>query len=327
MYSLNTNLIISNHIDKKGFNSNQILHPINFKSTPVCDTFVSTFEEQKQAGYNQVSFEGLALPQYVLDKLEQSFIFKPVKELEPMKESLLGKVAVAMIDSTDDVTLKCWYIRAKQGKPTVVFCHGNDKNMTNKQEIAEMLSDKGYGVILADYRGYGDNSGKPSEKGLYDDLKSVVKFLNDDGVKNQDIILWGHSLGGGVVTDIASKTDFKSVILESTFTSIEDMSEYAINNPDSAREDSFAMRILQALKKRASGAIKIKSKFANNQKIAGIKSPLLIIHSKEDTKIPYKMSEHLHSLNSHSKLVLKNKGEHTAHDITFPDVLQFIEEN
>ena len=62
--------------------------------------------------------------------------------------------------------------------------------------------------------------GKPTEKNLYVDGKMSIKWLNDLGVSNDKIILYGESLGTGVAVELGQSNTFNSIILESPFTSI-----------------------------------------------------------------------------------------------------------
>lgn len=290
---------------------------------PSQDLFIKPASVEPQYKPKQLSFTGLK----ALKKLEVDMIFKPMTELEPVIPALKDKIEVVKIKSTDDTTLNCWHIEPKEGKPTILFCHGNKVNITQKQNIAKFLSDNGYGVLMADYRGYGSNPGTPTEKGLYDDTTASLKFLNEEkGIETKDLYIWGHSLGGGIVSELASKNQFKGVILDSTFTNIVDMTKDTIIKILEAKDPpmkKMLIKMVQSLPKSVFAAIN--TKFDNIKKVDKINSPLLVIHSKVDEVIPYKMSEQLASKNEGSKLVLFDSGVHSDHSQSESIIKEFID--
>lgn len=55
--------------------------------------------------------------------------------------------------------------------------------------------DRGFGVLLLGYRGYGGNPGRATEQGLYQDLRAGWNFLSSQGIAPDCIVLLGESLG------------------------------------------------------------------------------------------------------------------------------------
>jgi fermentation-respiration switch protein FrsA (DUF1100 family) len=74
-------------------------------------------------------------------------------------------------------------------------------------------------LIIA-WRGFSGNNGKPSEKGLYEDGKSAIIWLKNLGLLEEDIIIYGESLGTGIATELAQNNKFAGLILETPFTSM-----------------------------------------------------------------------------------------------------------
>ena len=52
---------------------------------------------------------------------------------------------------------------------------------------------------------FSDNEGKPTEQGLYQDANSAMEWLKSKGVKEEQLILYGESLGTGIATEVAPK--------------------------------------------------------------------------------------------------------------------------
>ncbi len=75
-------------------------------------------------------------------------------------------------------------------------------------------------ILIISWRGFSGNSGKPTEKNLYQDAQKSIEWLNSKGIESKKIILYGESLGTGVAVELAQKNIFNSIILESPFTSM-----------------------------------------------------------------------------------------------------------
>ncbi|MEW5821088.1 MAG: alpha/beta hydrolase [Cyanobacteriota bacterium] len=260
-------------------------------------------------------------------KCETKALFNPDRtNIEPLREHLKDKLDAVSVKTSDNILLSSWYIRPQKGKPTVLFCHGNAANISLKQDIAESLLKEGFGGLLLEYRGYGGNPGVPSEKGLYKDVDGALKYLHSKGVENRDIIVWGHSLGGAVAAEIASKYHFKAVILESTFTNARDISKHCINSRLVDSDHKAHKAIIKAARYIPKQLLPIKSKFNTDQKVSKIAAPLLIVHSKEDELIPVSMAELQAQKNPDARLILSETGCHGDHSWSIDTIIDFIKE-
>ena len=82
-------------------------------------------------------------------------------------------------------------------------------------------------VLMFDYRGYGKSEGSPHEAGVLADARAARKWLAERAkVAEQDIVLMGESIGGGIAVDLAAKDGARGLILEDTFTSLPDTAAY-----------------------------------------------------------------------------------------------------
>ena len=245
-----------------------------------------------------------------------SLIYGPIKE---QTKSTLNLQDIYLTTS-DKVKINVWYVKAKNNKPTILFCHGNGGNISSYEDLADIFSSKGYGVLLLDYRGYGKSEGTPSEVGLYKDINAALKFLrNKEKLSNNQIILYGWSLGGAVVSEVASKEKFKAVILQSTFTNIK---EEAIFMYGRLAKDKFTKTLIKAFFEN----MICYQNYDNKSKIAKISSPLLIAHDIPDELIPVQMSYELAKLNPKAKLFISKTGSHNDGTWFYGEALKFIEE-
>ena len=83
----------------------------------------------------------------------------------------------------------------RQKARTIVFFHGNGESAAQNIPFARELAELGFHVVLAEYRGYGGQPGRPSEEGVYRDAAAVIAQA---GAPLSELILVGRSLGTGV---------------------------------------------------------------------------------------------------------------------------------
>jgi len=259
----------------------------------------------------------------IFGNLEDKLIYYPIdKDFASDRINVEGSVQDTYFYSRDGYKLNGWFIRARGNKPTIVYCHGQGENLSEWQNVAQFLANNGYGVFMIDYRGHGKSEGTPDESGLYIDLESSINYLvNGENVKRDNIILWGRSLGGAVVADVASRDKFKAVILESTFTNLRDE---AIHLTSTGILESN-LGFWSSLSTRFVRYVPLITKFATDKKIYKIKSPLLIGGSVNDGTVPVGMSYKLATLNPNAKLYISQTGSHHESEWFFQEVKEFLE--
>lgn len=248
-------------------------------------------------------------------------IYFPIKKIE---NNINFDYEEVIFNSIDNTKLSGWYFPAKENKnsigknmPVIILSHGNWGNVSYFTNLVIPVVKNGYNVFIYDYRGFGKSKGFPYENGLYKDLEAAIKYINSEKkVKNKDIILWGLSIGGGVVSKIAAENggdNFKAVILQSTFSSIQDMGVQVIQKSTHMEKAGTIAKIYPNFQK-----------YDTYSRIDKIKSPLFIIHSKGDTKIPYQMSEKLAQKNKNAKLKLVDANDHLEYFNSLPLILEFL---
>ncbi len=180
------------------------------------------------------------------------------------------------VTTEDGLVLNGWYAPAA-GKPfTIVFFHGNGDNLRTIAPIATPFLHTGYGFLLAEYRGYSGMPGKPTEQGLYADARAYIKSLIALGVKEDQIILFGFSLGTGVATKMAVEFRAGGLILAAPFLSVAKMAQ--IHYPFLPAEFLTIDR------------------YESFERIADIKMPLLEFHGAQDRIVPLRQGQKLFEL-------------------------------
>ena len=187
-----------------------------------------------------------------------------------------------LIPTSDGLNLKAWFYKnSNPTKVTILYLHGNAGDLSNRIYKLNELSKLNVNFLLLAWRGFSGNGGSPTEQGLYIDAKSAVTWLNNRGIKESEIILYGESLGTGVAIETSRNKIFKGVILESPYTSMVDLGK--IYYP------YLPVRLL------------LRDKFETYKKISEVQSPILILHGKLDTIVPFYMGKKIYDLSNPPK--------------------------
>ena len=197
---------------------------------------------------------------------EHSQVYYPSRELEAAPAELGRVFEDARFKAGDGVELHGWFFPADTNSPRAriafLICHGNGGNVSHRLELCAALLKTGASVFVFDYRGYGQSHGRPGEEGTYRDAQAAHAWLRQKGFRGGDIIAFGESLGGGVVSELALRETVGGLVLQSTFTSI----------PDIGAE------IYPWLPVRWISTIK----YDTHAKLPRIKVPVLVMHSRAD---------------------------------------------
>ncbi|KAK9119914.1 hypothetical protein Scep_018007 [Stephania cephalantha] len=110
------------------------------------------------------------------------------------------------------------YVRYPMASSTLLYSHGNAADLGQMYELfIELSIHLRVNLMGYDYSGYGQSTGKPSEQNTYADIEAAYKCLEDSyGAKQEDIILYGQSVGSGPTLDLASRLpQLRAVVLHS----------------------------------------------------------------------------------------------------------------
>ncbi len=131
-------------------------------------------------------------------------------------------------DTADGERLHGWYVPAVNARGVLLFFHGNAGNISHRLESIMIFNRLGLDVLIVDYRGYGQSTGKPTESGTYRDAQAAWDYLlGERQAPPGRIVIFGRSLGGAVGAWLAAGLPAEqapaAVIIESSFTSGADM--------------------------------------------------------------------------------------------------------
>lgn len=190
--------------------------------------------------------------------------------------------------TADSMAVHGFYAPPEQGRRlTLVFFQGNAGHLGMRVHKIKAWRDQGYGVMLATYRGFHGNKGFPSEEGLYADARAGLGALREKGVRPEDMVFYGESLGTGIAVQMASEGQGTAgVILETPYTSIPDVGEYRYP----------FMPIFWIMR----------DKFNSLAKIKNVHVPLLILKAAHDHTVPPVFAEKLFAAANELKYIVSN---------------------
>lgn len=178
----------------------------------------------------------------------------------------------AEMQTEDGVRLRHVRLAGDEGSPKLMFFHGNGTLAAYEIERGRILQENGFDVLLVEYRGYGGSGGIPSAEAMLKDSLEVYDWYQTS--QDDWIFLYGHSLGTGMASYVASKRPVRSMVLEAPFPALSDVA--------ASRHPIFPVRAL------------LKHEIKSAEYLKGNDTPILIIHGKRDQVVPLKFGQALY---------------------------------
>lgn len=223
--------------------------------------------------------------------MQSHILYQPMRGYDYTPAHYGLEYEAVSLSTPDGVTLAGWFVPAEGAKRTVLFCHGNAGNISHRLDTLKMFHELGLNCLIVDYRGYGQSTGKPTEAGTKIDILTGFQWLIEEkGVRPEEIILFGRSLGGSVAAMIAKDVYPGGLVLESTFTSFDDIGAHYY--------PWLPVRLFSRFDYNTLGAIK------------RVVCPVLIIHSPDDEIIPYEFGQKIFAAANDPKQFAGLKGTH-----------------
>lgn len=221
---------------------------------------------------------------------QKNLLFFPFKGVFIVPK--LDNLEEVYIKTEDNIKLNAWYLDNKSDR-AIIFFHGNWGNVFFNRERIKIFNELKINAIMPDYRGYGRSWGEIlSENDLEKDANATYSYLINKWFKSENIIIWGQSFGGAVAIDLAQNKNIKALVVESAFSSVDEMA--------SSQFPYLPIKFL------------LKFHFRNDEKISKIHVPVLIIHSINDEIINFSNWEKLFPLANEPKFFLKTSGTHNG---------------
>ena len=187
----------------------------------------------------------------------------------------LSEAQEVELKAADGEYSHAWHIAPREGRPVILYFHGNGGALRDRVERFRKLVRDGTGLVALEYRGYGGNTGTPTEAGLIADAEAAFAFAAARYPAKQ-IVLWGESLGSGVAVALATRKSVGRVILEAPFTSTVAVA--------ASRYWYLPVGLL------------MKDQYRSDELIGRVTAPVLILHGVRDQVVPFAMGERMFEL-------------------------------
>jgi fermentation-respiration switch protein FrsA (DUF1100 family) len=189
-----------------------------------------------------------------------------------------------VLSTSDGEKIVVWHVPAREGKPVIIFFHGNGDILAWRVPwFREMIAGSA-GLIAVSFRGYAGSSGSPTESGLLKDAEAAYAFAMQH-YSPERIVVWGFSLGTGPAVALAANQRIGKLILEAPYTSIVDVAAAA-----------FPFAPVRWF---------MRDTFHSDQWIANVTAPVLIMHGERDRTIPIRFGERLYQLARQPKQMIR----------------------
>ncbi len=236
-----------------------------------------------------------AIAAVVMYAAQRRFMYFP----EPVRTSPaaagLADVAETSLSTPDGEKLIAWYGKAQPGQPTILYFHGNGGSLALRSETMAKYLKHGRGMFMLAYRGFSGSTGSPTEAANVADAKLAYDTLVKDGVRPEDIILYGESLGSGVAVQVAREKKVAGVILDSPYTSILELA--------SAQFPWLPVSLL------------LQDRYESIKYIRDVHVPIFILHGEADDVVPVEMGRRLFAAaNEPKEIKTIPGGGHVIHD-------------
>jgi len=238
--------------------------------------------------------------------------FYPDKTNVLSKKSLPPDIKEFFVDTEDHIKVQGLYLPLANSNKVLIYFHGNAGNIYDRIPDLIQLQKSGVNVIGSGYRGYGKSEGSPSEEGIYRDANAIFKYATEElGFSENNIIIFGRSIGTAAALNISSNRNIRSLILITPLTS------------GKAHTKAIGLGILSSL---------AGDSFDNLSKIKHIKAPLLVIHGTRDRVISFSMGKEVFNAAQTEKRFVKIEGaghnnlQSTYGAAYWPPIIDFINE-
>jgi fermentation-respiration switch protein FrsA (DUF1100 family) len=226
-------------------------------------------------------FGGLALLYFA-----QRSILYPVPEKVRTSPAAAGfaEAEEHILATSDGEKIVAWHVPAHEGKPVIIFFHGNGDILAWRVPWFREMIAGGTGLVAVSFRGYAGSSGSPTESGLLQDAEAAYAFANQR-YASERIVVWGFSLGTGPAVALAANRRIGKLILEAPYTSIVDLAAAA-----------FPVAPVRWF---------MRDTFHSDRWIVNVTAPVLIMHGERDRTIPIRFGERLYQLARNPKQMVR----------------------
>ncbi len=210
--------------------------------------------------------------------IQEKLIFRSEILPQDFKYTFTTPFKELFLKADDGSILNGLHFTQPNAKGVILYFHGNAGALDNwglwAEEIANTYQ---YDVVIMDYRGYGKSIGKRTHQKMLADSELFYNYCKNH-FSEDNITVFGRSLGGSFATHVTQKNNPKQLILEATFTSIKDI----------VKKRYWFLPVTFLLK----------FPFQNDKNITQITTKTYFIHGTADRVVPYEYGKKLYQLSA-----------------------------
>ena len=253
---------------------------------------VERFKDSKQLGVLASIFVATQMHQFlgfmpgVKCWAEGLFVAGPRPKPAKLEESseLLRKehgLQEVRFKGLDNNNMYGWFVPPKDGKKTFLITPGRGRKLARFNSLMEEMAKRGYGVMIYELRSYGHNKGPFTERATQKDFLKASQFLHHEfSIPVREQIPFGWSLGGAITAQGAQRRGFPAVVLSSTFSHLNAMTEY-LKDTFGVPKDWFVDPTLS-------------NPFDSLKHVQKATAPTIVLHGTEDPEVPLIYAKQLH---------------------------------
>lgn len=208
---------------------------------------------------------------YGFTPLINKYAFYPERDYGQYAEQLNDEEEEVFFPADDGVVLQSYFLSSQSSEKLLIYFHGNAGNVSDRLPDLRHLRQLGINVLGVSYRGYGKSEGKPSERGIYRDGTAALDYaIESRGFREENIVLFGRSIGASVVIEMAQQRSVAGIVLVTPLT----------RGKECAKMLGFGLFSFLA-----------GDSFDNLSKAPHLIAPVLVVHGTADTIIPWAMGK------------------------------------
>jgi len=214
--------------------------------------------------------------------IQEWFIFHPEQLPQDFKYQYEYPFEEIFLAPEINVLINALHFRLPNTKGVVFYCKGNSRSIKGWGKFARDFLGKGYDFFLIDYRGFGKSRGKRSEAAIYNDCLYAYNYLKQF-YSEDDIIVYGRSIGSGFATRTAAENKPQKLILDSPYYSFIDITKRYLPFLPVERILRYHIR--------------------TDLWMVKVSCPVYILHGTKDRIIPYKSGKKLANLAQNGTII------------------------
>ena len=210
--------------------------------------------------------------------LQDKLLFKPDKNYISPQKANLDDVHENMLTMSDGTKVMTWSKNGNKDLPALLFFHGNRGQIAEFAPQIIHFNKDGYGIFLAEYRGYGNSTGSINQEKMFSDGSEIYDWIKKQGYSK--IILIGYSFGCAASIGVANNRKVDGLVLISPFASLSRLVSEKYPFSDWVLKDDYP----------------------SEKTIQKLTVPILIIHGTADALVPV----------HHAKILYNQRSKNTT---------------